>query len=512
VPVVATLLAGTLPAQAVPRADLPAAGRLRVTFDPRVSVWDDVFVAGTRRPLGAFLTADSLGGAQLPQLARLDQDLLTATGAPGHLATLGAARLTLRAERRVTPLLLELGISDRLAVGVRVPLVRVNMRAAFTLDSTDGNLGLNPRADPGAGADAIYAAFFQSFDAALAQLAQNIVSGSYGCPGSPQCAAAQAFGDTAAAVRDALFRTALGGGGADAAPFLPTTSSAAGLALDANLTRLQQEFAATWAVGGFTDAFLLPTQRAAATDFHSILADPLPGYGAGPLIDTRRALRFWLGDIELETRYALARGPRYRATLGALVRLPTGHQDSPHNLIDLAAGDAQLDVEGQVTQELVVGSRLWLNLALRAGLQTAGERDRRVAPGGSLFAPRAATARLAWDPGDYVALDFAPLYRFTPAFAAGVTAGFSTQGRDRYAFRAAADSLAVAGALGTPVAAGVLDAGTAVREARIGGAVTFSGPVLEGSLSVERTVSGRGGTTPAATVLRIVLRTSRRLF
>lgn len=505
------LLAGPFraAAQAVSRADLPPAGALRLTIDPRIAFWDESFRNGTRQSLGAFLSGDSLGGVENPQLARLDQDLAIATGATTFLSNLGAAVLALRAERRVMPVGLEFGLG-RLSLGVRVPVVRVQTRAGFTLDSTASNLGRNPRGVL-PGADSLYNDFFGDFDAALTQLRANINGGSYGCPGSPQCAAAQAFADSAAAVRDALRRSALGAGSGDAAPFLPTGGSAAGTAIAANVTRIQQTLATTWSVAGFNGSFLLPTVRASAADVRALIAADAPGFGAQPLQGTRQALRFWLGDVEIEGRYALVRTVGYHATVGALVRLPTGHQDSPHNLFDLGSGDGQLDIEGQLTQELVLG-HVWLNAALRAGVQTPGERERRVAPQDVLLVPRAATALLDWDPGNYFALDVAPLYRLNPAFATGPTLSITGQSEDRYSFRAAADSLAIATALGAPVPAGVLDAGTAITTTRVGWAVTYAGPALEGSFVMERVVSGRGGTTPALTNVRILLRTARRLF
>jgi hypothetical protein len=51
------------------------------------------------------------------------------------------------------------------------------------------------------------------------------------------------------------------------------------------------------------------------------------------------------------------------------------------------------------------------------------------------------------------------MYRFSRTFAVGMTAGYYTQGRDRYTFRSAQDSTALAARLGQPVTASVLDAG-----------------------------------------------------
>src|SRR5207302_10345740 len=55
--------AAPLAAQAVERTDVPAAGRLRLSFDPKIEAWDDAFWSGTRRQLGWFLSGDSVGRA-----------------------------------------------------------------------------------------------------------------------------------------------------------------------------------------------------------------------------------------------------------------------------------------------------------------------------------------------------------------------------------------------------------------------------------------------------------------
>ena len=104
------------------------------------------------------------------------------------------------------------------------------------------------------------------------------------------------------------------------------------------------------------------------------------------------------------------------------------------------------------------------------------------------------------------------MLRLGNSFAAGVTAGYYTRTRDRYTFLNAQDSSAVAARLGGPVSASILDAGTAERRLRIGWAMTYLGPVFEGGASIEQTVSGVGSAVPAATVFRLVMRVSRKLF
>jgi len=342
------LLPGVGAAQAVPRADTPRRGTLRVTFDPVVNAWDNEFTAAGKRPIGAALPA----------------------------------RVFVHAERRVTPLTVEFGLTDRIALSVRVPLVRATVRAVIANDTSTS-------------ADSVLAA---------------------------------------------------------------------------------------------------------------TLADST--YAFSPITNTRRGLRFFPGDAELQAKVRLWGGS---AAL-VLVRLPTGHLDSPHNLFDLSSGDHQTDIEAGLAQEVTVAGRLWLNASLRATQQRSGTRERRVAPQDSLLVPITALSSLQWDPGDALALDVAPLYRFNKYFGAGVTVGYFTKQRDHYTFASAADSVALATRLGSPRSASVLDAGTAERRLRLGIAVTYVGPNGEGSLSFEQTVSGAGGRIPVTSVFRIVMRTSHWPF
>ena len=496
-------------AQAVERTDTPKRGTVRFTFNPQTMVWNDAFTPHGRRPLGWALTGDSVGAAAGPTLARIEQDVRTAGGLSGFVASLGKGLLAVHEERRVTPIGAEVGITDRLSLGVMVPLVRVQTRARLNLTPAGANLGANPRwTTPGA--DTVYSAFFSQFDTALAHLGDSITAGSYGCPGSAQCATARGVLDRGRTVRLALGHTVYGVGG-DPAPFLPVDTSDGGRAIDSTLLKLQTDLA-TLGAGGFTHAFLLPTSALDANGLQLLLGDTVFGFGIAPFQDTRKRLRYFPGDAELSAKYRLVTSGPYSAAVAVVVRLPTGHLDSPNDLLDVATGDHQTDLEARVTQELLVGGRLWLNLSVRAAQQRPGERERRLAPPEAFLVPFAARARLKWDPGDYLQVDVAPLLRLSRFFAAGMTASYYTRARDRYAFLSPQDSSAVAARLGVPVSPSVLEAGTAERRLRLGWAMSYLGPVFESGLSIEQTVSGRGSVVPAATVFRLVMRVSRRLF
>ncbi|PYO74113.1 MAG: hypothetical protein DMD64_05080 [Gemmatimonadetes bacterium] len=352
------LLPAAARAQAVPRTDTPRAGTLRFTFEPVITTWEREFIDNRH---------ERRIGASLP------------------------AKVFVREERRVTAFAFDFGVTNRLAVSVYVPLVRVNTHATFPLDS-----------------------------------------------------AGQQAPDSAAQALDSLLQD--------------TT------------------------------------------------------YAFDPIVNTSRRLRYFAGDIEVLAKYRLLETHSYALSGAVLVRLPTGHEDSPNNLFDISTGDHQTDIEIQVAQELTLFDRLWLNGMVRLGRQQPGTRARRVGPQSTLLLPHAALATLAWDPGDYAAVDVAPMLRLAKHFGVGVTAGYWTKQRDHYRYRSAQDSIDVATRLGAAVNASVLDAGTGVRRTRLGVALTYLGSDVEGSLSFEQTVSAAGGLVPVATVFRIVMRTSRWPF
>jgi hypothetical protein len=347
---------GVSGAQAVPRTDTPRGGTLRLTFEPVITTWRYEFTPQGRTPIGATL--------------------------PGTVF--------IHQEQRVTPLLLEWGITNRLAIGAKAPLVRAHSRQSYTTDT--------------------------------------------------------------AGVIDS-----------------------AGLALD------------------------------------SIITDSIYQYPSlGP---TPRTLHYFAGDIEVQAKYRIVESANYALSGAVLVRLPTGHQESPNILFDIPTGDHQTDLEIQAAQELTLFGRLWLNASLRLARQRPGTREVRIAPQSEILVPHASLATLDWDPGDFLAIDVAPMYRFSRFFGLGFTVGYFTKARDHFRYRSAQDSIDVATNRGTPIAASVLDPGTAANRVRLGAAMTYAHPNVEGSFSIEQTVTGTAGEhVPATSVFRIVIRTSRWPF
>ncbi len=93
-------------AQAGPRTDTPRANTFRVTFEPVITTWDRVWtIDGHKQDIAATLPT----------------------------------KVFVHEERRVTPLAIDYGITNRLSVGVWVPLVRVNTREGYPYDSLGKN-------------------------------------------------------------------------------------------------------------------------------------------------------------------------------------------------------------------------------------------------------------------------------------------------------------------------------------------------------------------------------------
>ncbi len=504
-----------LTGQAVERTDTPHKGYLKVSFEATNSAWQDFYVPGGREALGSILTGDSVGTG-IASIANLQTDVRTASGVPGYIASLGAGQLSVRVERREMPFTFEYGVTSRLSIGFSLPIVRTYTRTYFRIDSAGVNLGVNPLvADPAN--VPVYAAFFSNLDGELAGLQTNIAAGQYGCPGSAQCAQAQALLAEGQTVRAALYRSVYGTAAAPSG-FLPLSASDGGTGIATTVERLHSEIQDSFNVSGYVkDTLPLPTAPVDQNGVNAYIERESPGLGLDPLQDTPRNLRVWPGDMEVEAKWRAIEAGTYAAAVRAGVRLPTGHQDNPNNVYDVSAGDHQTDVDLRFIQEVTFWDRLWLNLSLEGAVQMAGTRYRRVTPYFDPFVSRATLAQLRWDPGDYWKIDFAPLYRFNKEFGAGFTWGYYSRGSDRYSFITPQDSMNLSTQLGGPVSAGVLDQGTAYHAMRVGFAATYLGPDIEGGFSAERTVSGGSasvppGLAPVATVLRFYLRYQIRLF
>lgn len=508
-------------------------GTLRISLGPDWARWDSRFGRGTPgrsngsvEPLGVDFSTDSLGVEQLGFLAAPQATMRTVTGLQDFRLNLGRARLTLNASVRVMPLSVEMALSRRISVGVMLPLYRSRSEAFLLGPSSDtgaaaaltrGNVGFNP-AWQTAGA---FDPFRQAADSALLALQAQATSG----PPALR-AQAQAQLDAMLPLVCGLYVLAAGTpssptspcyqpGAVPGSPFLPVAGSPGGDSIAARLARAQQQYEnlrQSYAANGvvippFNAAYGLPNTPLDTNGLRQFFRDPngpLAGESLATVVRTR------LGDVELSARFQLFDRARFRSQLGLVARLPTGYVDSPHNWTDIGAGDRQLDVEATLRSDVVLSNELWVHSAVRYGVQTADEIDRRVAPPNVLVVPIANLARVRRDLGDYFSLDVTPNWQLDDALSLGLGYQYYRVGVTRFSYADPADEARI----GLP--ANVLDQETAMWWMRAAAGLTFSTLArhAEGrarfpytvTATHYRTFQGGGGKAPDASGFVLLIR------
>jgi hypothetical protein len=396
-------------------------GRVRFDFAPTFWAWDSRYGSVTGpggveseevEDLSIDLAASPFGSAALPHLRTLEYNLREALQDNAYQVRLGSTQAFIEQSRLVFPFRLDVGVTDWLAVGAMVPLVRPRTEMVFTLDadSLSADVGLTPGAD----------GFLSSFGAFL----DNAESQS---PGNPALLEARSYLDALSG--------AYGHGS-----FFPVTGSLAGSRLQERLDNLRASLTAA-GFTGLPETVPLAESYLTEEDFSSFLTSP--AMQGAPLGNWTTPLA--LGDVEITAAVRLIRVgfqpdsmgtlPFFRAQLGvgALVRLATGTQEDPYRFLDLDPSDDQMDFEGSLFGMVDLGTRFgaWANA--RFGLQQEGTAIRRIASPSEVLPDRGRMALLNWTPGNYFDLQVNPRYYFTPDISFGMRYRFWFKGSDRYA-------------------------------------------------------------------------------
>ncbi|MCY7378317.1 MAG: hypothetical protein LH467_03130 [Gemmatimonadaceae bacterium] len=400
-------------------------------------------------PLGAALSTDSLGSAQLPRLIPIEAGLRTLVQDPLLRLSLGRLQVTSNARTVTTPISLEYGVTRRLSVGVIVPIVQTRRvaQAIVSGDSTRANVGyVAASSRPGAAASnrLVAVAFQRSADSLGVLLAR--------CPANPSaagCAAVNANTADATSARDRArsFAAAVRALGVDAENTIvaPRASSELADALDARRIqlnqRLQQYLGAN--AGAATGIFTAPTDFS-YFDLQGNRALASPGLLKGPIgggLDSIRTTeRFGLGDIAIGAQYLVfdrfqrdsARPPRVQSRLAvaASVRLPTSRPDSAQSLLDIATGDGA-GVTVRTAWDVIVG-RLGGTVAARYAksfgrtVQASLYGDPEAAFPYPLFVERKRTA------GDVLGIDVTPRFLVSESLALDAHYGLERIGATTY--------------------------------------------------------------------------------
>jgi len=432
----ACLLPTSLPAQ-LPPLSVPK-GQLRFDIGGRFEFWDQTYSAGTKLDAGADFTRDPATGSWLPGLGRAEADLSRITGAESVTLSLGKTSNTLTANAGVVELGAALGLTSRITIFGRVPIVRVRVQPNLGFDSAGASAGFNP-ADPlfgNAGGAAATNGFISQLDGALIALDAQIESGLYDANPAmrAEAVALLARGTT---LQSDLASLLLG------STFLPIQGTAVAAALTQTIDSIRTRMGGLGTPISLTAVPALPTTALPPTGFEDYLTRAGGPIAADPL---EPPIFTSIGDIEVGAGFALLngkppiRGFAVRSVLQGTVRLPTGKVDAPGALFDLGTGEKQLDLQADLVTDLM-GSRFGARLAARYVYQLPGQLERRVTPPDQPVALAASLAAVERDPGEVIEGSFEPYFRIARSFSIVAGVRHWRKAQDKYSWAAGQEPL-----------------------------------------------------------------------
>ncbi|MGE0160629.1 MAG: hypothetical protein AB7T31_14565 [Gemmatimonadales bacterium] len=508
------LAAPGLAAQVLDDALVPA-GLARIEVSPVFTSWDSRFgrtPSGTERErLSEDLTRDA-AHTLLPGVDELRAAIDAMTGSAGFTPMFGETDARVTADVTRVELGAHLGLFDWLTVGAVVPVTRTrtSVDVWFRPDTISGNLGVNPNVTSAPSVSSFLQALSTAETATQTHATQVCLSS----PGSPACASAQALADRASGFRSSA-ATAY-----SASALFPLATSATGAALAQSVATLSADMAAE-GLSGIGTAMPFATQTITEADFWTLPSTPGSGLAYADALGSIKA-PWHVGDMEVTATVRLLGGAADTSATGAaftarvlataLVRLPTGWTDEPDIALDIGTGDGQTDFEGRLLAELTAGSHFGLQLGGRYGIQRPRTLVRRVAAPETVLAPASTRRLVEWEPGAYVGVEVAPVWRFTDEL--NLVAEYRAFRKSRDTYRT------VDSALGGPLDTSVLEEESGITLHEVGGSLRYStlGRLaagvrpIEAHLRVMHAVAGGGGQTPVTTQVELGVRLFRRIW
>jgi hypothetical protein len=474
------------------------AGTVRVELDGSLETFDRRFRDGTREGYGADLSSPALGSDRIPLLEGADGRLQQILGNTGYHLNLGSVTADALADVGRGVFGLGLGLTNRITIFGRIPLVRTRVQPRLQIDPANSDAGLNP-------GEATQLPFFQGFDAALATLSSKLAAGDYNGDPALRTLAEATLADAT------LLRTNLFGLLADpatASPVVPTATSATGAAVLARIEGLQNTLAASLDVPGFALVPELPVDPLGEDGLRQVLTGPL----ALRVGESRVTFR---GDAEAGASFTLVdgwdrRGRRggVRAAVSGLVRFPTGAHEQTDRPVDIGTGDGQTDIQVDLVTDVGAGA-FGARLAGSYVRQLASTSVARVAPQSQPFVGPDRLARVRRDPGDILALEVRPFYRLARTLALQAGVQHWTRKEDEVSYPSPGDAL-----LG--VDAVLLAQETAANTTMLSAGITYSNPgrlraggrglPVDASWTYERVLRSTKGRVPDTHRVRAQLR------
>jgi hypothetical protein len=463
-------------------------GTIRVELDGSLESFDRRFHNGQKESYAADLSSPALGSDRIPLLADADARIGRVIGNPSYRLNLGTLTTDALADVGKGTLGLGLGLSNRITIFGRIPLVRARVQSSMQLGSAGADAGLNP-------GEASQLPFFQNFDAAMATLSSKLAAGDYN--GNPaQRALAVATLADGTAVRSDLF--GLLADPATASPVVPTATSGSGTAVLARITALQNILAGSLSVPGFTLTPVLPPSPLGEDGLRQVLTGPL-ALRVGEYRVTYR------GDAEVGAAITLAdswdRGARhggFRAAVSGLVRFPTGLQAPTDQPLGIGTGSGHTNVQIDLVTDLGAGA-LGARLSGTYLRQLPSTVAARVAPPSQPFVGPDRLGRVRRDPGDIIAIDVRPFYRLARTLALQAGLQYWNRQSDQVSYASPTDAL-------PGVDPSVLAIETAANATMLSAGITYSNPgglkpggtglPVDASWSYERVLRSSKGRVP----------------
>ncbi len=491
-------------------------GALRIDFSPRYTNYNLRFslgtpgvTDGTAEPLGTDLTVPLAGSNIFPTLVAAEAAIQTVSGDPTYQINAGSFSTIRDADVRHFPFGFSLGLLDRLTLRVNVPIVTTRWQVTFTNDTTDANVGWN-LADENYGdatTAAQAAALIGQLTTAISDVQAAIALGNYGCPTGPACDFARASVMRSQTLLANLLALTGMAAGADAVPFAPLATSAAGNALTAEIAAVANEVRALGATA-VTATLPLPMGRLSADAINTTLFGG-PDFAAEPIAFNRQTK---FGDIEVGARLGVLTKPTARAVLAATVRLPTGRPAQADNFVDIGTGDGQMDLEVGIEGAFEPGSSVGISFAASYTLQLAHSLARRVTTPDAPLVPASFQSLVDRDLGDIIRFSAYPTVRLSNVLRVFGSAYYYRKGRDSFSYSGSAPA-------GAPAAA-LLEVETEMRALSFGAGIAYRSDMtstgrtlpIEAGLNYQSAFSGSGGLTPKANSMQLYLRLFYRLF
>jgi hypothetical protein len=509
-------------------------GTARISALGAWSAYNELYGPGGKlEALGAPLSTDSLGAAQLEILRPIETSLRTLAELPAANVTLGPARTDFSARIARSAVTVDFGLTSRIMLTAKLPYEHTISEAVMDVNPRDvstnrANIGPNPALVTSGTAAAQNRGVVDSLLLAATQLTTRLSA----CPGTgadPVCAdraRVEALVRTTRAFASGIAQSyGIGADTARGSAFVPTVGSTLQDAIAARLASLNASFKSfipqlpAWSSPAPAQA---PLSAAGAS---VLLGDAL---GVNPIGLVERS---HIGDVEVGAKILLidtfgggaaarrSSGGGFRLAVGGLARLGTGQIDRPNELVDVGTGDGQTDLEANGVADFVFGRRLWASVAGRFGVQMKDEQLLRIPEvARNPFAAEYREQMVSRDLGDYIELEATPRYVYNDYLAASLLWTYRRKGEDTYT-----GTFAVTDVNGDAVTldASILGVGTEQSEQRVGGGATFStlrafdrgraNIPIEIQLLHWQTVSG-SGYTPKRFNTQVQLRYYTRLF